>query len=63
MATGSKYSMPSRGKKPYRCASGLECCKNIANETGKTVYPLKNKLFDDYLIQQLKNPALSMEFA
>ena len=62
-ATSSKHNMPSKAKKLYQCASGLECCPNIANETGKILYQLKHGLLDDYLIHQLKNPALKMEFA
>jgi hypothetical protein len=34
--------------------------KELAVETGRTVYQLKHGLLDDYLIQQLKRPALKM---
>jgi hypothetical protein len=34
--------------------------KNIAYKTGQTVYQLKQNLLRDYLIQQLKSPAISM---
>ena len=34
--------------------------KALAVETGRTVYQLKHGLLDDYLIQQLKHPALKM---
>ena len=37
--------------------------KALATETGKTVYQLKQGLLHDYLIQQLKNPSLTMRFA
>lgn len=37
--------------------------KQIAAQTGRTVYQLKHGLLDDYLCQQLKNPALSMSLA
>jgi hypothetical protein len=34
--------------------------KELAVETGRTVYQLKHGLLDDYLIQQLKHPSLPM---
>lgn len=34
--------------------------KELAVETGRTVYQLKHGLLDDYLIQQLKRPTLKM---
>lgn len=37
--------------------------KELAAETGRTVYQLKHGLLDDYLIQQLKNPSLKMVLA
>ena len=37
--------------------------KQKANETGKTLYQVKNDLLSDYLCQQLKSPTLKMEFA
>ena len=37
--------------------------KELAAHTGRTVYQLKHGLLDDYLIQQLKNPSLTMRFA
>ena len=37
--------------------------KELARQTGQTVYQLKHGLLDDYLIQQLKNPSLNMRFA
>ncbi len=38
------------------------CLKRLAAKTGCTVYQLKHGLLDDYLIQQLKRPALKMNF-
>lgn len=35
----------------------------LAAQTGQTVYQLKHGLLDDYLIQQLKNPSLTMSLA
>jgi hypothetical protein len=37
--------------------------KELATDTGRTVYQLKHGLLDDYLIQQLKNPSLKMASA
>ena len=37
--------------------------KELAAQTGRTIYQLKHGLLDDYLIQQLKNPSLKMSFA
>lgn len=37
--------------------------KELAAQTGRTVYQLKHGLLDDYLIQQLKNPSLKMLLA
>lgn len=37
--------------------------KQLAIQTGQTVYQLKHGLLDDYLTQQLKNPSLQMAFA
>jgi hypothetical protein len=37
--------------------------KELAAQTGRTVYQLKHGLLDDYLIHQLKNPSLKMRFA
>lgn len=37
--------------------------KQIAYETGQTVYQLKHNLLSDYLISQLKSPSISMTFA
>jgi hypothetical protein len=37
--------------------------KHLATQTGQTVYQLKQGLLDDYLIQQLRNPALKMVLA
>lgn len=37
--------------------------KELAVQTGRTVYQLKQGLLDDYLIQQLRNPTLKMRFA
>jgi hypothetical protein len=37
--------------------------KELAVQTGRTVYQLKHGLLDDYLIQQLKNPSLKMVLA
>jgi hypothetical protein len=37
--------------------------KELASQTGRTMYQLKHGLLDDYLIQQLKNPALRMALA
>jgi hypothetical protein len=37
--------------------------KELAAQTGRTVYQLKHGLLDDYLIQQLRNPSLKMVLA
>ena len=37
--------------------------KQLAVQTGQTVYQLKHGLLDDYLCQQLKNPSLKMSLA
>jgi hypothetical protein len=37
--------------------------KELAAQTGRTVYQRKHGLLDDYLIQQLKNPSLKMALA
>jgi len=37
--------------------------KDLATETGRTVYQLKHGLLDDYLTQQLRNPSLKMVLA
>jgi hypothetical protein len=37
--------------------------KELAAQTGGTVYQLKHGLLDDYLVQQLKNPSLKMVLA
>jgi hypothetical protein len=37
--------------------------KQLAAQTGQTVYQLKHGLLDDYLCQQLKNPSLKMSLA
>lgn len=37
--------------------------KQLAAQTGRTVYHLKHGLLDDYLCQQLKNPSLKMSLA
>lgn len=37
--------------------------KELAVQTGRTVYQLKHGLLDDYLIQQLRNPSLRMVLA
>ena len=37
--------------------------KELAAQTGRTVYQLKHGLLDDYLCQQLKNPSLKMSLA
>ena len=37
--------------------------KELAAQTGQTVYQLKHGLLDDYLCQQLKNPSLKMSLA
>jgi hypothetical protein len=37
--------------------------KELAVHTGRTVYQLKHRLLDDYLIQQLKSPTLKMALA
>ena len=34
--------------------------KHIANQTGKTIYQLKQGLLDAYLVQQLRSPAIKM---
>jgi hypothetical protein len=37
--------------------------KELAAQTGRTVYQLKHGLLDDYLVQQLKHPSLRMVLA
>jgi len=37
--------------------------KQLAAQTGRTVYQLKHGLLDDYLCQQLKNPSIQMSLA
>jgi SRSO17 transposase len=37
--------------------------KQLAYQTGQTVYEIKNSLLRDYLIQQLKQPSVKMSFA
>jgi len=37
--------------------------KELAAQTGRTMYQLKDGLLDDYLIQQLRNPSLRMALA
>jgi hypothetical protein len=37
--------------------------KELAARTGRTMYQLKHGLLDDYLVQQLKNPSLTMALA
>jgi hypothetical protein len=37
--------------------------KQIAYETGQTVYQIKNSLLTNYLIGELRNPSVSMGFA
>ena len=37
--------------------------KELAVQTGRTLYQLKHGLLDDYLIQQLKNPSIKMRLA
>jgi hypothetical protein len=37
--------------------------KELAAQTGRTVYQLKHSLLDDYLFQQLRNPSLRMVLA
>jgi hypothetical protein len=37
--------------------------KELAAQTGQTVYQLKQGLLDEYLIHQLKKPSLKMSFA
>ena len=37
--------------------------KTLAYETGRTVYQIKHGLLHDYLVQQLKSPAIKMVFA
>src|SRR5215211_1782536 len=37
--------------------------KELATQTGRTMYQLKHGLLDDYLIQQLRNPSLRMALA
>jgi len=37
--------------------------KDLAYQTGRTVYQVKHDLLSDYLIHQLKNPSLVMSFA
>jgi hypothetical protein len=37
--------------------------KELARSAGRTIYQLKQGLLDDYLIQQLRNPSLTMRLA
>ncbi len=37
--------------------------KEVATQTGQTIYQLKHGLLDDYLRQQLKNPSIKMSLA
>lgn len=37
--------------------------KELAGQTGRTVYQRKHGLLDDYFIQQLRNPSLRMVLA
>jgi hypothetical protein len=37
--------------------------KQLAYQTGKTIYQLKHSLLDDYMIQALANPTLQLNFA
>jgi hypothetical protein len=37
--------------------------KELAAQTGRTVYQLKHGLLDDYLIEQLKSPSLKIVLA
>jgi hypothetical protein len=37
--------------------------KDLAYQTGRTIYQIKHGLLQDYLIQQLKNPAVRMVLA
>lgn len=37
--------------------------KELAAQTGRTMYQLKHGLLDDYLVQQLRNPSLRMALA
>lgn len=39
------------------------CLKEVATQTGQTIYHLKHGLLDDYLRQQLKNPSIKMSLA
>ena len=36
--------------------------KNLAYKTGQTIYKIKHNLLYDYLIEQLKRPAIAMSF-
>jgi hypothetical protein len=37
--------------------------KQVAYETGRTIYQVKHDLLSDYLRQQLKSPTIKMELA
>jgi DDE family transposase len=37
--------------------------KSMAYRTGQTIYQLKHNLLRDYMISQLRSPAISMRFA
>ena len=37
--------------------------KNIAYQTGDTIYQIKHKLLSNYLIEQLKRPDIRMTLA
>jgi hypothetical protein len=41
----------------------LVCLNQLAAQTGQSLYQLKHGLLDDYLIQQLKQPSLTMSLA
>ncbi len=37
--------------------------KTLANNTDKTIYKIKHNLLDNYLIEQLKRPDITMSIA
>jgi len=39
------------------------CLKRIAQDTGTTLYQLKHGLLDNYMLSQLRSPAIPMSFA
>lgn len=51
----------NRSQRNHLCCAMLVwvCLKNLAYQTGQTVYQLKHGLLSDYLRQQLRSPAIA----